>query len=309
MKGKVKILIGDKDVANLQKLLNTLFEAGFHNTLCVVTHDELQNCIEQEIPELIIIDWNFELSNCINTVKMLHRKLRHAAPELIITSKVKLGYAELKLLSDYKVADYIHLNGNINEFLMRLDMALQRKRNKERILTELTTLRDKLNKESKKELEYSNAELCNSNNKLKHELTCMQLKLLQNNEFLSKMLKSLQQHKMDNDSANRRCQKRISEWMKQINLIQHSTVWKELKERVESVHSGFYNRLLRDFPKLSEMDLRLLSLIKLYLTTKEIAAISNQSINTIKAARKRIRQKLNIQDKSISLLQFLVDYD
>lgn len=309
MEENVKIIIGDKDIANLQKLLNTLFEAGFHNTPCVITNTELQDCIEREIPELIIIDWNFDLPNCIDTVKALHSQLRYAEAEFIITSKAKLSHVELKLLADCEGADYIHLNGNFNEFLMRMNMVLLRKRNRKRMLAELIALREKSNNESSKELEYSNAELCNSNKKLQHELTCMQLRILQYNELHKKMLYSLQQHKMDNDSANKKCQKRIGEWIHQINQMQNSTVWKELKERVDSVHSGFYNRLLRDFPQLSEMDLRLLSLIKLYLTTKEIAAISNQSINTIKAARRRVRQKLNIKDKSMSLLRFLVDYD
>jgi DNA-binding NarL/FixJ family response regulator len=308
MSGEVKIMIGDSDVFHLQKLLNILFEAGFHNTLCVTNYEEIQNYLAIETPELIIIDWQFELPNCIQIINCILEQYSTTPPAVIILSKNKLINGEVQSIISCGIDDCIYLNGNDNDFLTRLKMGLHRKRMRDAILSELSTLREQLNTESKKELKNHNTVLQHSNDKLQHELTCMQLKLLQNTEFLNKMLCSFKQHRIDNQSSNKKCQKRILDWIHQINFVQNSNIWKELKQRIDSVYSGFYCRLLKDYPALTEVDLRLISLIKLYLTTKEIAAISNQSINTIKAARKRVRHKLKIQDKSITLLHFLADY-
>lgn len=51
---------------------------------------------------------------------------------------------------------------------------------------------------------------------------------------------------------------------------------------------------MRSYPEVSNNDLRLMSLLKLNLSSKEIANILNISVEGVKKARYRLRKKLNL---------------
>lgn len=74
------------------------------------------------------------------------------------------------------------------------------------------------------------------------------------------------------------------------------------------VHPDFYSRLQADYPSLTHNELRLCAFIKANLSTKEIAAITNISAESVKTARKRLRRSLNLRGKDITLLEFLSKY-
>ncbi|MBI1838036.1 MAG: hypothetical protein HYR91_12300 [Flavobacteriia bacterium] len=78
-----------------------------------------------------------------------------------------------------------------------------------------------------------------------------------------------------------------------------------LQHKVLENNEDFYNRLKEKFPSLSKSDLELCGLIKLNLSIKEIAIIRNNTFETIKTARFRIRKKLQINSSIISTTDFL----
>jgi DNA-binding CsgD family transcriptional regulator len=51
---------------------------------------------------------------------------------------------------------------------------------------------------------------------------------------------------------------------------------------------------MRSYPEVSNNDLRLMSLLKMNLSSKEIANILNISVEGVKKARYRLRKKLNL---------------
>ena len=65
----------------------------------------------------------------------------------------------------------------------------------------------------------------------------------------------------------------------------------------KKLHSHLpYNKTLNEkYPNLSQNEIRLCAFAKLNMTTKEIAAITYQSINSITVARYRLRKKLGLQ--------------
>ena len=69
----------------------------------------------------------------------------------------------------------------------------------------------------------------------------------------------------------------------------------------------FYDKLKQDFPKLTTTDLRLCALLKMNLSSKEIANYLNIAHRSVEVSRYRLRKKLNL-DPDTSLLHFLLKY-
>lgn len=74
--------------------------------------------------------------------------------------------------------------------------------------------------------------------------------------------------------------------------------------KVDAVNHEFMSKAKKTYPSLTENDLNLLSLLKLRLSTKEIASVKNISPDSVKVLRSRLRKKLNLET-SINLTEFV----
>jgi len=74
-----------------------------------------------------------------------------------------------------------------------------------------------------------------------------------------------------------------------------------LDSSLKDVTSPFVNRLESNFARLSPGEIEICDLIRKGLSSKEIAEIRDVSIQTISMQRKRIRKKLDIANKGVSL--------
>jgi len=70
--------------------------------------------------------------------------------------------------------------------------------------------------------------------------------------------------------------------------------WKEFEVRFEQVHKDFSARLLASCPSLSPAEIRICSFLRLNMTSKEIALISNRSLRTVENTRNNIRAKMKL---------------
>ena len=70
--------------------------------------------------------------------------------------------------------------------------------------------------------------------------------------------------------------------------------WENFIQYFEQVHKDFSANIKRKYPEITSNELRLLALLKMNLSSKEIANILNISPEGIKKARYRLRKKLNI---------------
>jgi DNA-binding CsgD family transcriptional regulator len=81
--------------------------------------------------------------------------------------------------------------------------------------------------------------------------------------------------------------------------------WKEFELRFENVHQGFYNVLTELHPELTPTEIKICSLIRLNMSSKDIAVLTNRSIRTIESTRTNIRKKLNLSSET-SLTGYLL---
>ena len=72
------------------------------------------------------------------------------------------------------------------------------------------------------------------------------------------------------------------------------STWNEFKKLFNKVHTGFFLKLRRNFPHLTDTDMRLLSLIKLNLNNKEMANMLGITVEGIKKAKQRLRKKMQL---------------
>lgn len=83
--------------------------------------------------------------------------------------------------------------------------------------------------------------------------------------------------------------------------------WKEFTALFDKVQSGFFSSVQNDFPELTPRDLKLLALIKLNLSAKELAGILGISPNSVNMARYRLRKKMNL-DQDDKLEEVIARY-
>jgi tetratricopeptide (TPR) repeat protein len=81
--------------------------------------------------------------------------------------------------------------------------------------------------------------------------------------------------------------------------------WKEFELRFNQVHSDFYLNLRKQYPGLSPADEKLCAFLRLNMSSKEIAAITQQSIKSVEVARARLRKKLNLTNTNSNLVTHL----
>lgn len=134
------------------------------------------------------------------------------------------------------------------------------------------------------------------------ELTTHALHLAHKNEILLDLKSQLSSVK--SDSKNARHYQNI---INNINLdINNDSNWEQFRSYFEEVHKDFNSKIIKKYPEVSTNDLRLMSLLKMNLSSKEIASILNISPEGVKKARYRLRKKLNLSSEE-SLQELVIE--
>lgn len=78
------------------------------------------------------------------------------------------------------------------------------------------------------------------------------------------------------------------------NNLSTENDWESFKEKFESLNPNYLSNLLNSHPNLSKSEIRLIILIKIDYSQKEMAEILNVVPDSIKKARSRLRKKLGL---------------
>ena len=143
-------------------------------------------------------------------------------------------------------------------------------------------------------------ELRNKNN----ELTNFALHLIEKNKFLQELKNELKNLRNAPDRAR---EDRIKEMT--INVQHNINLQRDLEEfqkNVDQVNAAFYQKLKKRFPNLTRNEAQLCAMLRLNLSTKEIASLNNISTRAVEMGRYRLRKKFNIPTEA-SLCEFLQD--
>lgn len=134
------------------------------------------------------------------------------------------------------------------------------------------------------------------------ELTANALFLLKRNELIAHIAERLLKAKPTFKQENQQVVQEIVRDL-QANHDEHN--WKEFEAHFTRVHSGFYSTLQERFPALTPNERKLCAFLRLNMSTKDISAITQQTLNSITVARSRLRKKLQIEGEDVNLVDFL----
>jgi len=124
----------------------------------------------------------------------------------------------------------------------------------------------------------------------KKELTTQALHLAKKNETLESLKQQAQKLKKE-EASPQGYQKLITS----INFdLQDDSNWENFARYFEEVHKDFNRKVTKKYPEITPHELRLMALLKMNLSSKEIANILSISIPGIKKARQRLRKKMNL---------------
>jgi tetratricopeptide (TPR) repeat protein len=120
-------------------------------------------------------------------------------------------------------------------------------------------------------------------------------------EVVVKLHKAKRQRKAD-------VQKELEEAIKGLERAMDSNSWEDFELKFFQVHQGFYDRLHELHPKLSTNERRLCAFLKLGMNSKEISALTGQSVKSIEMSRYRLRKKLGIQDNERAFSEIFANF-
>jgi tetratricopeptide (TPR) repeat protein/DNA-binding CsgD family transcriptional regulator len=159
----------------------------------------------------------------------------------------------------------------------------------------------KLEKNKKAKIELEQIQLKKDLEFKNKEITTHVLYLLKKNEFILSISEKLKNIIPAIKVQNK---KLIADVINELKSGTSNDTWKEFEIRFQQVHTSFYENLNDSYPTLTPNELRLCAFLRLNMTTKDIAAITYQSLNSIEIARTRLRKKLGL-DKTDNLISFL----
>ncbi|MDY0026481.1 MAG: tetratricopeptide repeat protein [Lentimicrobium sp.] len=159
------------------------------------------------------------------------------------------------------------------------------------------------------ELEQQNLKLESQNLKLDLELRNKELAthvmyLVNKNEFIASITEKLLTIRPLLLPENKVW---VQEIIREMKTNIDNTVWSEFEIRFQQVHEDFYKKLSEAYPDLTPNETKLCAFLRLNMTTKDISAITFQSIKSIQVARGRLRKKMGItrDDNLVTMLQQL----
>lgn len=208
--------------------------------------------------------------------------------ELQYQFDTKLKEAELQRKLEEQKRDrlnliYLLILGSLVLLLIIVILLLKLENNKKRkIAIESKSLSEKLEYTSK-------------------ELTTYVMYLLRKNEFIMSISEKMKKILIEAKPENKKV---IKELIAELQSNTDMVSWEEFEVRFQQVYTDFYKRLTDSFPDLSPNEIRLCAFFRLNMTSKEIAAITYQSLNSIKVGRYRLRKKLGLS-KEENLVSYL----
>ncbi|MBO9204159.1 MULTISPECIES: tetratricopeptide repeat protein [Niastella] len=133
----------------------------------------------------------------------------------------------------------------------------------------------------------------------KKGLTSYTLHIIQKNQSLEDLRNKLE-FLVKDDKRDQK--KQLQQLIQHINQsFNHDQYWNEFRETFEQLHQPFFDNLKKHTEELTSNDLRMLSLIKLNMASKDMATLLGISQDSLRVSRYRLKKKLNLsQDESLT---------
>ncbi len=263
---KYKILIIDDSVDNL-KILVSIFEE-FQPSYEVFQTNNPEHAIQiakQTLPNLIITDWNMPNISGIELIGMLKQEVILKDIPVIMATGIMLSNNDLQLAFKAGAIDYIRKPIDATELIARTNSALT-----------LASYYNQIVEQKNKDLTETSLHLIKGQ------------KL--NKSFASK-IEHLKKVILKNPSQ---AIDELNELEQELEQSIEEEGWYRFNLSFSKVHEKFNKNLTEKHPNLTPSELKLCAFIRLGMANKEIASVLNQTYDSVKVSRYRIRKKIDM---------------
>jgi DNA-binding NarL/FixJ family response regulator len=138
------------------------------------------------------------------------------------------------------------------------------------------------------------------------EMMTMAMSIIRKNEFLNELKSEVVKIKSRvNTPETRDALSKLSLMITQDLSIDRDR--EKFQMNIHAQHSNFTHKLKEAFPSMTDNEIRLASMLRLNLSSKEIASILNISPRSVEMNRYRLRKKLKV-DPKVSINDFIRDF-
>lgn len=202
----------------------------------------------------------------------------------------KTTWANLLLISIFSIILYI---------LIRNYLKSQKKKELIKLEIERQAEQQKIQQMQNEMLE---AELQNK----KNELMIQTSTLIRKGNTVNKLLDELENQKK---SLGERYPNRLYQRMHSLikEIVNDQSDWQAFEAYFNSAHQHFIDRFRHTYSDITPGDLRLCCLLRMNLSTKEIASLLNISIRAVELRRYRLRKRIGLESEQ-NLTDFLINF-
>ncbi|MCK9424244.1 MAG: response regulator [Bacteroidales bacterium] len=262
------ILIVDDHPENIQ-LIAEIINASFPNIRLfqAIRVDIAKELCTQTKFDLIISDWEMPEKTGIDLIRSLKEDQTTRQIPVIIVTAIMLTAENLNIALSAGAHDYLRSPVDPLELTARVSAAL------------------KLSRLHLQEIKEKDRQLM--------EKTLIHVK---NNEFNRDLIKHLQpllEICKDNPEAKEIAENSIASIEQKIK----EDSWKSFEVAFQNIHGDFTKNLLLKHPNITKSELRLCTLLKLDMNTKDIASMLYLSPESLKVSRSRLRARLGMTEE------------
>jgi len=274
-----KVFIIDDDIDNLKTFIS-IFEQYCPQYDIFQTNNP-KNAVEiasKVHPNLIVTDWDMPHLTGIDVIKQLKTKKETKDIPVIMATGVHITSTDLQLALQAGAIDFIRKPIDPIELVARTHSALMVFEFQKQVV------------EAKDQ-----------------ELTESSLYLVKSNKFNVDITKKLRELSTMIDPKNTKILNTLNQAIKEFNNRIKEDGWYRFNLSFDKVHKGFNKNLLKIYPELTAGELKLCAFIRLGMNNKDIASVLNQSPDSVKVSRSRLRKKLCIE-QSQNLEAFIASF-
>lgn len=135
------------------------------------------------------------------------------------------------------------------------------------------------------------------------DLAGMSMTMIAHNEVLDSILNEVQRQRASKSPVSL---DKISHII-QNSIVSNQEQWAMFQSNFDCIHENFFKGLKEKYPDLTSTDLRLCALLRLNMSTKDIANMLNLTVRGVESARYRLRKKLDIPAEA-GLVDFMLNF-
>ncbi len=156
-----------------------------------------------------------------------------------------------------------------------------------------------IKKKAKKEIErlrMAHIELVSSlkeaevdSNKKSRQLSSLSIQVMTINKKVDGFIKRINTNMRDTNQIK----KEVKQFDKELKSLRNS--WESLKIHFENIHPGFFQKLEKKCPSISQNDLKICAFLKMNMSNKEISELMNITLGGVNQSKRRLKKKLGLQ--------------